>query len=89
MEGFVSDIKSLNYSSKNFKYVMTFIISMSLFFVMSPGVIFEINPKESNVKVVNKIDYLTALVHSVIFGVMSFVIYYFYLGKSEYKIGSI
>lgn len=78
----VNEIKNFDYNSKNAKYASAFLIPAVIFFVLSPGVIVEINPRdEKKVKMENKINYVSALVHSIIFGILMFVFYYFYLGK--------
>lgn len=76
------EIKNFDYNSKNAKLAASFLIPTVCFFVLSPGVIVEINPKEEQkIKRENKINYTTALIHSILFGLLMFATYYFYLSK--------
>ena len=77
-----NEIKNFDYNSKNSKLALSFLIPAVCFFIFAPGVIFEINPKDNNkLKCENKVPYSTALVHSVLFGLLMFAVYYFYLSK--------
>ena len=73
-------IKNFDYKSKNSKLAASFIIPAILFFIMSPGTLFEINT-EDKMKKSCKNKYSTVAIHSVIFGFLIALFYYFYLGK--------
>ena len=73
-------IKNFDYKSDNAKLGASFLIPAILFFILSPGTFFEINT-EDKFKKSCKNSYSTVAIHSVIFGVLIAVFYYFYLGK--------
>lgn len=77
-----NDIKNFDYNSKNAKLAASFLIPTVCFFILAPGVVIEINPKEEKkVQCENKVPYITALVHSILFGLIMLAVYYFYLSK--------
>lgn len=77
-------IKNFDYTSKNTKLAASFIVPFVLFFILSPGVFFEINTnEEKKVSSSKKIPYNSAAVHSAIFGVIMCAFYYFYLSKRK------
>lgn len=78
---FIPDLKGINVKSKNFKLAASFFIPFVLFFILSPGVVFEINPSDKSVSTENKIKYVPAIIHSLIFSAIMALVYYFYLGK--------
>lgn len=76
----LSSIKSLDFNSKQTKLILAFIVPGIVFFILSPGILFEITPP-STVERTNKIRYSSGGVHAVIFAAVMFAFYYFYLLK--------
>lgn len=70
---------------QNSKYVATFLFSAILFFILSPGTFFEIDPQsqDSKFKTVRVNSLSTTAIHSVIFGAFILAFYYFYLNKNK------
>lgn len=73
-----SSLKKFDYNSSNSRLFLSFLIPTVLFIIISPGVFFEIEDKPHKS---SKIKYKTAAFHAIIFGVLNFLIYYFYLRK--------
>ena len=79
----LTEIKTFDYKTKKAKYIFSFLIPAVISFILTPGVIFEIRPKEKKKIIIEKkIDYVTALTHSILIGLIMFAAYYFYLGKN-------
>lgn len=77
-------LKSIDIHSKKTKYALSFVIPFVLFIILSPGTFFEIDPNESKkVKIQRKQKIVTTVIHSVIFSIIMFCIYYFYLSKCK------
>jgi hypothetical protein len=72
-------IKNFDIHSKNSKLGMAFLVPTILFFILAPGVFFEIH--KDNIKKEKKITYVSSSIHAVIFGLINFIFYYFYLSK--------
>ena len=74
----------IDFNCSRTKYILAFIIPLTLFILLTPGCLFELNPKDAENKCkVNpgKIPISMTLTHAIIFALIMFVIYYFYLGK--------
>ena len=81
----MEQIKKFDYNSKNAKLGASFLIPAIIFFILSPGVFFEINPQDPKKKIkCNKIiPFSTAGIHSIIYGMLMCAFYYFYLSKKK------
>lgn len=74
--------------SQNTKYIATFVFAALIFFIISPGTFFEIEPTgDKKVKVERKNKLATSGIHSLIFGAIMLAFYYFYLNKGCKKFG--
>lgn len=78
-------LKKIDLQSEKTKLAITIIVPLVLIFVLSPGVVFEINPSDPDQKVrkTHKITYLTSFIHSIIITVLLGLFYYFYLLKTK------
>lgn len=73
---------SIDFQSKNVKYIVVFVASFILFAILAPGTLFEINPtSDKKVELGRKTPIVTVVVHGVIFSAVMFALYWFYLGK--------
>lgn len=75
-------IKNIDCKGKNVKMVMSFIVPLVVFFLLTPGLFFEINSDKNETKNKNenrKISYKVAGTHALIFAVFMFLFSYFYL----------
>lgn len=81
-------LKKIDLQSEKTKLAITFIVPLVLVFVLSPGVVFEINPSGDTGQKVRKthtITYLTSFIHSLIITILLGLFYYFYLVKTKKK----
>lgn len=80
-------LKKIDLQSEKTKLAITFVVPLVLVFVLSPGVVFEINPSDPGQKVrkTHKITYLTSFIHSLIITILLGLFYYFYLVKTKKK----
>jgi hypothetical protein len=71
----------MEYITDKKEYIVALILPFVLFFILSPGVLFQITPDgDSNIDTTNKIAYKTAAIHSFIFTlIMSVAIYVTYM----------
>ncbi len=78
-------IKKIDLQSEKTKLAITFIVPLVLIFVLSPGVVFEINPSDPGQKIrkTHKITYLTSFIHSLVITILLGLFYYFYLIKKS------
>ena len=76
--------ESVDIYSQNNKYIATFIASAIIFFIMSPGVLFEIDVTgDQKCKIERKTSLSVGGVHALIFGALMLAFYYFYLNKNR------
>jgi hypothetical protein len=74
-----SSISSINIWELKIKLLASFLIPFILFFILSPGVFFEISTTKT--QAIHVIDYKTAAIHAFIFSLLLFCFSYFYLLK--------
>ncbi len=70
------------YSQKS-KYIATFVASLVLFIILSPGTFVEVDPTgDQKVRMERRNKILIVVTHGVIFAGLILAFYYFYLKKS-------
>lgn len=79
-------LSKIDLYGQNTKYIAIFLVSAVLFFILSPGTFFEIEPTGvQKVKVERKNKLATSGIHGLIFGAIMLAFYYFYLNKGSKK----
>lgn len=82
---FIKDTFSgIDYKSSNVRMGMAFLVPLILYFITVPGNFFEIDTsKENKFTRKHSISYSTSGIHAVIFSVLWFIVYYFYISKTN------
>jgi hypothetical protein len=74
---------NLDWNSRTIKLGLAFIVPLLLFVLLSPGVLFVIDPSEKNnndkIKRKQLVSWPTGFVHAFVFSLILFAFIYFYL----------